>query len=277
MPPENTLPSAAPLSQTRATRARRFRYTPVVAALVLGAAITGGVVAAAQPGIPTGSESSASAEQEEGPVALSIGNEAMDEAETALSKAERALDGATAGVDTDRLASYVDKLSDYEDLPHVSVVGLTADAASEADAVVAETAQVREEAAAEKERAAQEKKKAEAAAAAVEEAASAARTPEGAQDAAAEIAADEFGWGSGEFSCLSNLWSKESGWDYQATNGSSGAYGIPQALPGSKMDTVASDWETNPLTQIRWGLTYIADAYGTPCSAWGHSQAMNWY
>lgn len=84
------------------------------------------------------------------------------------------------------------------------------------------------------------------------------------------------GW-SGQFSCLDSLWTKESHWNYQASNASSGAYGIPQALPGSKMGSVAPDWQTNPVTQITWGLNYIASVYGTPCAAWGHSQAMNWY
>ncbi len=85
------------------------------------------------------------------------------------------------------------------------------------------------------------------------------------------------GWAEGQFGCLDNLWSKESGWRWNAANGSSGAYGIPQSLPGSKMATVASDWDTNPITQITWGLTYISNRYGSPCSAWGHSQAFNWY
>lgn len=85
------------------------------------------------------------------------------------------------------------------------------------------------------------------------------------------------GWAEEQFGCLDNLWSKESGWRWNAANGSSGAYGIPQSLPGSKMATVASDWDTNPITQITWGLTYISNRYGSPCSAWGHSQAFNWY
>jgi len=84
------------------------------------------------------------------------------------------------------------------------------------------------------------------------------------------------GWSS-QFSCLNLLWNRESGWNYQAYNPSSGAYGIPQALPGSKMATIASDWRTNPATQITWGLNYIADRYGTPCGAWGHSEATGWY
>jgi hypothetical protein len=85
------------------------------------------------------------------------------------------------------------------------------------------------------------------------------------------------GWGADQFSCLDRLWTKESNWNPYAQNPSSGAYGIPQALPGSKMGTVAGDWRTNPSTQIAWGLNYIAGRYGTPCSAWSHSQAVNWY
>ena len=85
------------------------------------------------------------------------------------------------------------------------------------------------------------------------------------------------GWSESEFSCLSALWKKESGWNHFAMNRSSGAYGIPQALPGEKMASAGSDWATNPATQIQWGLGYIEGRYGTPCAAWGHSQAKNWY
>ncbi|GAA1899989.1 hypothetical protein [Lapillicoccus jejuensis] len=87
----------------------------------------------------------------------------------------------------------------------------------------------------------------------------------------------DYGWSDGQFSCLNSLWTKESGWQYTATNAGSGAYGIPQSLPASKMGTVASDYRTNPVTQITWGLQYIKASYGTPCSAWAHSQATNWY
>jgi len=84
------------------------------------------------------------------------------------------------------------------------------------------------------------------------------------------------GWGNDQFSCLVSLWNKESGWRTDAQN-PSGAYGIPQALPGSKMASAGADWQTNAATQITWGLNYIASVYGTPCSAWAHSQATNWY
>jgi hypothetical protein len=85
------------------------------------------------------------------------------------------------------------------------------------------------------------------------------------------------GWGTGEYDCLVSLWNKESGWNINAHNASSGAHGIPQALPGSKMASAGADWQTNPATQITWGLGYIQGRYATPCGAWGHSQSVGWY
>jgi len=87
----------------------------------------------------------------------------------------------------------------------------------------------------------------------------------------------EFGYGQDQFGCLDSLWTKESGWNISADNPTSSAYGIPQALPGEKMASAGADWATNPVTQIRWGLGYIGDVYGSPCGAWAHSQAYNWY
>ena len=85
------------------------------------------------------------------------------------------------------------------------------------------------------------------------------------------------GWSESEFACLDELWSRESGWRVNAANSSSGAYGIPQALPGSKMATAGADWETNPRTQIAWGLGYVEGRYSTPCGAWAFFQSHNWY
>jgi len=85
------------------------------------------------------------------------------------------------------------------------------------------------------------------------------------------------GWGDDQFACLVALWKKESGWRVNAYNKSSGAYGIPQSLPGRKMASAGADWETNPATQITWGLGYIKGRYGTPCGAWDHSQRKGWY
>ncbi len=116
----------------------------------------------------------------------------------------------------------------------------------------------------------------QAAAAAAARAAEESRTPQGAKGIGRAMLA-EFGWGDGQWSCLDSLWTKESGWDYTADNPSSSAFGIPQSLPGSKMASVGGDWATNPVTQIRWGLGYIRDSYGSPCAAWNHSRAANWY
>ncbi|MEV7324743.1 transglycosylase SLT domain-containing protein [Streptomyces sp. NPDC093970] len=82
---------------------------------------------------------------------------------------------------------------------------------------------------------------------------------------------------SGQFQCFSNIVSHESGWNYQAVNASSGAYGLFQALPGSKMSSVGADWQTNPATQIKWGLNYMNSRYGSPCQAWSFWQANSWY
>lgn len=100
--------------------------------------------------------------------------------------------------------------------------------------------------------------------------------PGSAQDIARQMVNDR-GWGSDQFNCLVALWNRESGWNAFAHNGGSGAYGIPQALPGTKMASAGSDWATNPATQITWGLGYISGRYGTPCGAWASSQSKGWY
>lgn len=87
----------------------------------------------------------------------------------------------------------------------------------------------------------------------------------------------KFGWGIDQYSCLVKLWNRESNWRVNAYNKSSGAYGIPQSLPGNKMATAGADWMTNPETQINWGLGYIDGRYGSPCAALAHSDRVNWY
>ena len=101
-------------------------------------------------------------------------------------------------------------------------------------------------------------------------------SPGSAQELGKQMAAER-GWGDDQFACLLQLWNKESGWRVDAENTSSGAYGIPQSLPGSKMASVAADWRTNPATQITWGMNYIAGRYTNPCGAWSASQAKGWY
>lgn len=101
--------------------------------------------------------------------------------------------------------------------------------------------------------------------------------PAGTPQQVAEQMLAQFGWSAVQFSCLDALWERESGWNAQAENPSSGAYGIPQALPGDKMASAGADWQSDAATQIRWGLTYIQDRYGSPCVAWSHEEGTGWY
>ena len=105
----------------------------------------------------------------------------------------------------------------------------------------------------------------------------AAREPIGAKRFAKEMMASEYGWGDEEYTCLNRLWTKESHWNYQARNPRSGAHGIAQALPATKMEQVGTDWRTNPITQIQWGLLYISERYDTPCAAWTKWRKSRYY
>ena len=105
----------------------------------------------------------------------------------------------------------------------------------------------------------------------------AASRPSGSPIQIAEQMLRQFGWSPSQFSCLYPLWEHESGWNPSAQNPGSGAYGIPQSLPASQMASAGRDWQTDPATQIRWGLGYIHSKYGSPCGAWAHEQASNWY
>jgi len=104
-----------------------------------------------------------------------------------------------------------------------------------------------------------------------------ARTPFGAKKVAKSILMDEYGFSEKQYKCLNQLWTKESNWNYKSRNKKSGAHGIPQALPASKMNVVSTDWRTNPVTQIRWGLRYISIRYETPCKALAKHKRSNWY
>ena len=104
-----------------------------------------------------------------------------------------------------------------------------------------------------------------------------ARTPKGARAVGQEMAKEKYGWGSYQFSCLNTLWTKESHWNYRARNPRTGAHGIPQALPATKMEIIGTDWRTNPVTQIQWGLHYIDVRYGTPCKALAKFKRSRYY
>ena len=112
----------------------------------------------------------------------------------------------------------------------------------------------------------------------------ASRSKRGASPAAKENQAfaksymeSQYNWGESQHSCLVSLWNHESGWRHNADNPNSSAYGIPQALPGSKMASAGADWRTNPETQIKWGLKYIDKRYNTPCGAWSAFKKKGWY
>ncbi|MBT2518971.1 hypothetical protein [Agromyces sp. ISL-38] len=188
---------------------------------------------------------------------------ALDTAADTISVANATLAAVDGKVDASGLAASVASLGDYRALPIDSVVDLTEQTRAEVAKAAAAAAEY-------------DRVQAEEAAAAAQ-ALALGNTPDGARATARSLAAATYGWGDSQFQCLDQLWQKESGWSYTAYNASSGATGIPQSLPGSKMATAGSDWETNATTQVTWGLDYIARAYGTPCSAWSHSQSMNWY
>ncbi|WP_238439443.1 phospholipase [Microbacterium sp. JZ31] len=258
-------PRANHISLLRAERSVRRKRRLIGVAAGLGLVLAGGVAVSAA--VPEHTRNVAFAAEDP---------ETVELAQAALADAEAALDEAHDKADTSALEKRVSHLSDYERMPAVVVQGEAEAAEAAADDVVAETAALEEadaEAAREAEEAARKAEEERKAA----EALAAANSPAGAQATAQSMAAERYGWGADQFGCLVSLWNKESGWNYQASNPSSGAYGIPQSLPGSKMATVGADWQTNATTQIAWGLDYISRAYGTPCAAWGHSQSVNWY
>jgi len=218
--------------------------------------------------------------------------------------------GHPATVDTTALQQAADRLDAAQVLPPTFLPGVTSEVTAAASAVdlrvselrgsldaavakkqaeeAAEKARQEAEAAAAAEKARQEAE--DAAAAPSEESSgggswtpppssgggSGDNSPGGAQATARGMIAG-YGWGDDQFGCLVSLWNRESGWNYQAYNAGSGAYGIPQALPGSKMASAGGDWQTSAATQIAWGLGYISGRYGSPCGAWDHSQSVGWY
>jgi hypothetical protein len=224
-------------------------------------------------------------------------------AEGTLAGANGVISAAQDKADATKLVTNVAMLSNYQQLAPERIydlvdatnaeVGPVQAATAEADRIAAEQAAAAAAQAAAEQAAAQQA--AEAKAAQVAQAAKAAQAaqaapqassapapsapsnPTGAQAIARDMMASKYGWGSDQFSCLVSLWNKESGWNVNAYNASSGATGIPQALPGSKMASAGADWATNAATQISWGLGYISGSYGTPCAAWSKSQSVGWY
>lgn len=298
MLPEGSIDPARPIAAAAvaggAVRTGRPRlYAVVAVTALLGIGLTVGVAAvpaiaeehgdaiAALTVVDAPSHSTAGAVATAVPTATleQAATETLAEVEHVIERAEVVTsDVAAAGlglgegptwIDTMALRSDADALRDLDGIAPILRGVRVHDAGVRADEVMDAAIGLRERlTAAEKRKAAQE---------AAARARAAANTVPGAKATAREMASSRYGWGSGQFSCLVSLWNRESGWDYRAYNGSSGATGIPQALPGSKMASAGGDWRTNATTQISWGLGYIHGVYGSPCSAWSHSQATGWY
>jgi hypothetical protein len=212
---------------------------------------------------------------------------AAQDASDALNAAEAAIAAASGKSDASDLEASVAALRSYELLAPERVFELADSARAHAvtvhaavvefDRIAAEQAAAAKAAA---ERAAAERAAAERDAATPPAgggpAPAAPANPSEAQVIARDMMATRYGWGDDQFGCLVALWNKESGWNVTAGN-PDGPYGIPQALPGSKMASAGADWLTSAATQISWGLGYVAGRYGTPCGAWAHFEANNWY
>ncbi|WP_313356179.1 phospholipase [Microbacterium sp.] len=273
------------------TRMRRPLIAVAVGAVLTATAAAGAIFAPAALGaVPSEQALEQAADAaDDGKIAL-VNAESLNHV---VAQVDFALPTEHTEVGLGDLIADVKSLARADQLSSEEVADLTADVVRGTTIVQSETAELQNALTAGKEaeavRVAEEaaRAKAEAERIAAEEAArraaeeqarlAAANTPEGAKATARAMAAERYGWGEGEFSCLAKLWTKESGWNYQAYNSNGGATGIPQSLPGSKMASAGADWRTNAATQIAWGLGYIDSVYGSPCSAWGHSQAMNWY
>ena len=287
-----------PTPGRRAMRDRRgWRRGPVIAAgavVAVGALVGSGfalqsAVAAQNESIAATAELSAATDlrvEQLGSHAGILEARAVKDAQDTLTGAKDTLAKAKGKADAAALASSVAALDDFRLLAPERVFELADVTAAHAAKVTAAVAKADRIAAEKAAAAAAAKAKAAAAAAAAAEAAdqgsgtssypSGPANPTGAQAIARDMLAAR-GWGADQFGCLVSLWDRESGWNVYAQNPSSGAYGIPQALPGSKMSTAGADWQTNAATQIAWGLGYIADRYGSPCGAWSHSESAGWY
>lgn len=262
------------LSSSR-RRSSRKRYLTATAAIAIAGTLVGTGFAV--------QANSASAERAEATAQLASGTglssdhpgvyETIAKAQTdqkakaTIDDANQVIAAVASKVDATPLTTTVASLVNCENLDRDTVLSLVAQAANAKASLQAAADQADQAAAA----------AAEAAAAQAAEALAQGNTVAGAKATAQSLGASKYGWGDDQFSCLVSLWQKESGWNYQSENASSGAAGIPQALPGSKMASIAPDWETNATTQVTWGLEYIKGSYGTPCAAWSHSQSVNWY
>ncbi|TFC10353.1 hypothetical protein E3O19_15200 [Cryobacterium algoritolerans] len=280
-------------TRPRTAQRRRSRFLLVGAIIAVGATIGTGVViqsasAASNDRVNATAELAASTgrhHEQLGAYAGIANAQAAQAAKGTLDGANTVIAAAQGKSDVAALTVSVASLSRYTLLAPDRVYDLVDETKAKTAAVQATTAEADRVAAEQAAAAAAEAAKAAAAEAAKATAASTSSSsrpsaptdPSGAQAIARDLMMSKYGWGADQFGCLVSLWNKESGWNVNSYNASSGAAGIPQALPGSKMATAGADWQTNPATQITWGLGYIAGSYGTPCAAWDKSQSVGWY
>jgi hypothetical protein len=269
--------------------ARRHPAAMVTAAIAVGSVALAGFAAVGATAGPDTSQAQASltgaaplaaegalssvqdAAREQTDELLRLDTIADEQAALTISQSSAATGAKAAEKAADRIAA--DRKAEEEAAERRAEAAAAEEAAAEQAAAEAAA----QEAAAQEEAAAEQEPQAASRSAEREPAPEPAPAPSGDPRSIARSMLSSYGWGQDQFGCLDSLWMKESGWNASAMNPSSGAYGIPQSLPGNKMASAGSDWQTNPATQIRWGLGYIDGRYGSPCAAWAHSQAVNWY
>ncbi|MCP2371661.1 hypothetical protein BJ978_002337 [Agromyces terreus] len=303
-PPTEPQREAAPTRRVRTLTApaRRFR-TPLVTA---GAIVAVGALVGSGYAAQSNADAAAARVAETQALALAAERDSVQDLEVdhgavldvrAEQQAKDTLDVAAGAIaaakgkaDATALATSVAALDSYELLSPRKVFELVDQAKTQTGQVTKAVAEADRIAAEKKAKAeAEAKAKAEAEAAAREAAESdsgsdsggvaapsAPANPSAAQAIARDMMSSRYGWGADQFGCLVELWNRESGWNVYASN-PSGAYGIPQALPGSKMSSAGADWASNPATQISWGLGYIADRYGSACGAYNTALSQGWY
>ncbi|WP_174774732.1 hypothetical protein [Cryobacterium sp. HLT2-28] len=276
------------MTRPRKPRRRRSRFLLAGAIVAIGATIgTGAVIQSASAASNDRVEATAELAASTGRQHEQLGAYAGIAHAQASQAAQGTLDGANTVImaaqgksDAAALTVSVASLTHYTLLAPDRVYDLVDETKAQTAAVQAATAEVDRVAAEQAATAAAEAAKAAKATVASTSSSSrpsAPTDPSGAQAIARALMMSKYGWGDDQFGCLVSLWNKESGWNVNSYNASSGATGIPQALPGSKMASAGADWQTNPATQITWGLGYISGSYGTPCAAWDKSESVGWY
>ncbi|RKE17089.1 lytic transglycosylase domain-containing protein [Streptomyces sp. TLI_171] len=260
---------------TLSEKLRRHRYAVVTGVATLAVAGTATLALALPQDSTPASASSVAAG------APQLASDALPQADASQSAADRAAaDASAAASESARAEAEAQAAASASAQASASASAQAeADAKAKAEAAAKAKAEAAAKASASASAAAKAKAAAEAASRSQQRQALPSSTPSAAQSVFSgtpqQIAAQIVP--AGQLQCFSNIVERESSWNVHATNPSSGAYGLMQALPGSKMASVGSDWRDNPVTQIKWGLQYMNETYGSPCAAWTFWQSHNWY